>query len=63
MGSLTDALHIKAQTADHIALVLLLYMLAASYSLLFMQRKSGRNAPESATVIAETAATVGAQKD
>ena len=37
MGSLTDALHIKAQTADHIALVLLLYMLAASCGVLFVE--------------------------
>ncbi len=62
MGSLTDALHIRLQTADRIALVLLLYMLATSYALRFMHWKSGRNAPESATAIAEVAATVGAQK-
>ena len=37
MGSLTDALHIKAQTADHIALGLLLYMLAASCGVLFVE--------------------------
>lgn len=40
MGSLTDALHIRPQTADHIALVLLIYMATASYALLFRQWRS-----------------------
>jgi hypothetical protein len=35
MGSLTDALHIKPETADNIAKVILGYLLASSYALLF----------------------------
>ncbi len=60
MGSLTDALHIRPQTADHIAFVLLLYMLAASYALLVVlwKNSSWQSNPTSALL-----EEVSAQKD
>ena len=56
MGSLTDALHIKPQTADHIALGLLLYMLAASYTVLFVEWRRTRSSSGNTERVALNAA-------
>lgn len=56
MGSLTDALHIKPETADNLALFLLLYMLVASYALLFMQWKGRGKTLALSTALGEPAA-------
>lgn len=53
MGTITDALHIDAQTADYIAVVLLGYMLIGSYGILLVEyRRSRLKTEESAEAIA-----------
>lgn len=42
MGSLTDALHIKPETADHIAKAFLAYLLISSYGLLIWEWRQAR---------------------
>lgn len=46
LGNLTDALHITPQTADAIAIVILVYLLIGSYGLLIRHRcRTGRTKP------------------
>jgi len=44
LGNLTDALHIRPETADNIMKLLLAYMLIGSYGLLIWQRSRRREA-------------------
>ncbi len=43
LGNLTDALHIRPETADNIMKVLLAYLLIGSYGLLIWQWRAGRS--------------------
>ncbi len=57
------ALHTRPQTADHIAFVLLLYMLAASYAVLLVESRRTRSSSGNPDQVAlNTAETAGKER-
>jgi hypothetical protein len=51
LGSLTDALHLSPQVADNIMKVILAYLLAGSYGLLFWQWRINRKVRNGGAVV------------